>query len=105
MGEWLALGGAFLLVIFNGLFVAFEYSMVKVRATQLEAAVAQGRAGAKTALGIRKSLDTFIAASQTGITLMSLGLGWVGEPAFAQLIHPLLLRVLPDTDTTKGIAH
>ncbi len=105
MTEWLALGGALLLVIANGFFVAFEYSMVKVRATQLEALAGEGRAGAKSALGIRKSLDTWLSASQSGITLMSLGLGWVGEPAFATLIHPLLLKIFPDSDALKGVAH
>src|SRR5262245_6253672 len=79
--------------------------MVKVRATQLEALASEGRAGAKSARGIRKSLDTWLSASQSGITLMSLGLGWVGEPAFATLIQPLLLKVLRDTEATAGIAH
>jgi CBS domain containing-hemolysin-like protein len=105
MTEWLALGGAVLLVIANGFFVAFEYSMVKVRKTQLEAAVAQGRGGARAALAIRRRLDTWLSASQSGITLMSLGLGWIGEPAFATLIYPLLLKVLPDSETTQGVAH
>ena len=71
--EWLALAAALLLVLMNGFFVAFEYSMVKVRATQLEAMVAQGKAGAKTALNVRKRLDTWLSASQTGITLVSFG--------------------------------
>jgi CBS domain containing-hemolysin-like protein len=105
MTEWLALGGAVLLVIANGFFVAFEYSMVKVRATQLETLAQEGKAGAKSALGIRKSLDSWLSASQSGITLMSLGLGWVGEPAFARLLQPVLLKVLPDTEATQGIAH
>ncbi|MBL8949832.1 MAG: HlyC/CorC family transporter [Myxococcaceae bacterium] len=105
MTEWLALGGALVLVIANGFFVAFEYSMVKVRATQLEALAVEGRAGARSALGIRKALDTWLSASQSGITLMSLGLGWVGEPAFATLIHPVLARIFGETEAMQRIAH
>jgi CBS domain containing-hemolysin-like protein len=102
--EWLALAGALLLVLANGFFVAFEYSMVKVRATQLEALVAERRAGAKTALAVRKSLDTWLSASQTGITLASLALGWIGEPAVARLIQPQILRFAGTGEAATTIA-
>src|SRR6185503_9833689 len=103
--EWLALGGALLLVLLNGFFVMFEYSMVKVRPTQLETLAAQGRMGAFAAISIRKNLDRWLSASQTGVTLASLALGWIGEPAFTALVLPQLLKVLPDSEATQGIAH
>src|SRR5882672_5766790 len=102
--EWLALAGALLLVLANGFFVAFEYSMVKVRATQLETLVAEHRAGAKTALAVRKSLDTWLSASQTGITLASLALGWIGEPAVARLIQPHIAALAGSVDYAQKIA-
>ncbi len=102
--EWFALVGALLLVLANGFFVAFEYSMVKVRATQLEALVAENRAGARTALNVRKNLDTFLSASQTGITLASLALGWIGEPAVARLIQPYVARVLDNVESARAVA-
>lgn len=97
----LALG----LVLANGFFVAIEFALVKVRPTQLEALVEQGRPGAKLALSMRQNLDIWLSASQVGITLASLALGWVGEPAFAGLIEPLVLRVAPEGDTAQKIAH
>lgn len=103
--EWFALGAAVLLVIANGFFVAVEFALVKVRTTQLEALANEGKAGAAGALAMRKSLDTWLSASQVGITLASLALGWVGEPAFARLLEPPIMRIAPDTDAAKAIAH
>jgi CBS domain containing-hemolysin-like protein len=102
--ELLALGFAFVLVIANGFFVAVEFSLVKVRPTQLEALVEQGRPGAKLALTMRNNLDAWLSASQVGITLASLALGWVGEPAFARLLGPVLLHVVPDTEAAHAVA-
>jgi CBS domain containing-hemolysin-like protein len=102
--EWLALAGALALVLANGFFVAFEYAMVKVRATQLEALAAEHRAGAKTALAVRKRLDTWLSASQTGITLASLALGWIGEPAVARLIQPQIARLAGSNQAAMAIA-
>jgi len=103
--EWAALAAAVLLVLANGFFVAVEFALVKVRSTQLEALAAEGRAGAATALSMRKSLDTWLSASQVGITLASLALGWVGEPAFARLVEPQIIKLAPDTDSARAIAH
>ncbi|MEW5737440.1 MAG: hemolysin family protein [Myxococcota bacterium] len=100
----LALILAFALVLANAFFVAIEFALVKVRPTQLEALVDQGRPGAQAALKMRKSLDVWLSASQVGITLASLALGWVGEPAFAHLIEPLIHRVAPDTASAQAIA-
>ena len=81
---------ALILVILNGFFVAAEFALVKVRGSQLEEMVRRGWPFAKTArwLGIR--LDASLSACQLGITLTSLGLGWVGEPAFSRLVAPVL---------------
>ncbi|MEW6434262.1 MAG: hemolysin family protein [Myxococcota bacterium] len=95
---------ALALVLANAFFVAVEFALVKVRPTQLEALVAQGRPAASTALAMRKSLDVWLSASQVGITLASLALGWVGEPAFAHLIEPVVHRVAPDAAGAQAIA-
>ncbi len=102
--ELAAVGLALLLVLTNAFFVAVEFALVKVRTTQLESLVEQGRAGAEQALVMRRSLDVWLSASQVGITLASLALGWVGEPAFANLLAPLLLRLVPDTEAAHAIA-
>lgn len=102
--EFAALGAAGALVIANAFFVAMEFALVKVRPTQLEAMAAEDRAGAKLALMMRKNLDTWLSASQVGITLASLALGWVGEPAFSGLIEPVLLRIAPEGELSQKIA-
>lgn len=103
MEVW-ALVGALALVLANAFFVAIEFALVKVRPTQLEALVEEGRPGAAAALEMRRHLDTWLSASQVGITLASLALGWVGEPAFSHLIEPLLARVAPANDAAQAIA-
>jgi len=81
---------ALLLVLLNGFFVAAEFAMVKLRATQVAAiASAHGWRG-RILRTVHAQLDAYLSACQLGITLASLGLGWVGEPAFAELITPLL---------------
>lgn len=102
--ELWALLGALALVLANGFFVAVEFALVKVRQTQLETLVEQDRAGASLALGMRKNLDVWLSASQVGITLASLALGWVGEPAFAHLVEPLILRLAPEAEASQAIA-
>lgn len=78
---------ALALILLNGFFVAAEFALVKVRATQLDTLVAQGKANAVTARAIVRKLDAYLSATQLGITLASLGLGWVGEPAVAVLFE------------------
>jgi len=84
---------AFLLVLLNGFFVAAEFGLVKLRSTRVRAIAKslgwRGRMLAK----VHGSLDEYLSACQLGITLASLGLGWVGEPAFAALIEPALVQV------------
>ena len=81
---------AILLVLLNGFFVAAEFALVKVRLSQIEQMVAERRLFAKTAQWLAARLDASLSACQLGITMASLALGWVGEPAFAHLITPLL---------------
>ncbi len=80
---------ATLLVLLNGLFVAAEFGFVKVRQTRLDLLVREGHKRAKSALFGRENLDAYLSVCQLGITLSSLGLGWLGEPAVASLLRPL----------------
>lgn len=75
-----------LLVVANGFFVAAEFAIVKVRASQIELRAQTGKKTAKMAQTIIGHLDAYLSATQLGITLASLGLGWVGEPIVARLI-------------------
>jgi CBS domain containing-hemolysin-like protein len=102
--EWLFLGLALLLVFANGFFVATEFAIVKVRATRLQALVDEGRPGAANAMKMVEKLDAFLSATQFGITLASLGLGWLGEPAFAHLLEPVLVGLVPEGASTT-LAH
>ncbi|HVR88663.1 MAG TPA: hemolysin family protein [Candidatus Limnocylindria bacterium] len=76
------------LLLANAFFVAAEYAFVRVRATQLQALVTAGSLRAKKAARIVTDLDSYISAIQLGVTLASLGLGFVGEPAVARLLDP-----------------
>ncbi len=82
----------FLLVFLNGFFVAAEFSLVKVRSSQLDLKVQKGSKRAKTARGLTEKLDSTISATQLGITLASLGLGWFGERVVAELVVELFLK-------------
>lgn len=79
-----------LLVLLNGFFVAAEFALVKIRDTQLEELVSKGNRRAKAARRIVRNLDAALSSTQLGITLASLGLGWVGKPVFASLLAPVL---------------
>jgi putative hemolysin len=81
------------LVLANAFFVATEFAIVAIRRSRLEQLVAEGRSGAGAAKDIVGHLDAYIAACQFGITLASLGLGWIGEPALAGIIEPPLGRL------------
>ena len=80
---------ALVFVAANGFFVAAEFAIVKVRPTQLAELAQAGSARARMARRMTKHLDAYLSATQLGITLASLALGWIGEPAFARLIEPL----------------
>lgn len=79
---------ALLLVVVNGFFVAAEFALVKVRGSQVDDLVAQKRPFAKSAQWLAMRLEPSLSACQLGITMASLALGWVGEPAFAHLMTP-----------------
>ncbi|MBI4582679.1 MAG: DUF21 domain-containing protein [Planctomycetes bacterium] len=81
---------ALLLVLLNGFFVLAEFAIVKVRATRLEELAERGVEKARAAREIISHLDAYLSATQLGITLASLALGWVGEPAFAPLFERLI---------------
>ena len=80
----------FALVLLNGFFVAAEFAIVKIRDTQLHPLIATGNRRARVAVHILGQLDRYLSACQLGVTLASLGLGWIGEPVFNALLHPLM---------------
>ena len=93
------------LVLLNGFFVAAEFALVKVRDTQLSPLIAQGDRRARIARRVIGNLDASLSACQLGITLASLGLGWIGEPVFAALLRPLLdLLAIRSVDLRETIA-
>jgi CBS domain containing-hemolysin-like protein len=81
------------LVLLNGFFVAAEFALVRVRETQLDALVAKRRRGAKMARHIVRNLNSYLSATQLGITMVSLGLGYLGQPVFTTLLDPVLARL------------
>lgn len=84
-------------LIMNAFFVAAEFSLVRVRKSQVEILVDEDRSGAKYTKIVADNVNAYLSACQLGITLASLALGWLGEPAVSELIHPLLAMLgLPD---------
>ncbi len=92
---------AILLVLLNGYFVAAEFSLVKVRHTRLSELAEGGSRQAKVALEVTSQLDAYLSACQLGITLASLGLGWLGEPAIAVLLEPVF-ELIPNLSPAIG---
>ncbi len=88
------------LVLANGFFVASEFALVAVRKSRIEALVNEGNKSADRLLGLLNNLNVYISATQLGITLASLGLGWVGEPAVANVLEPLLISLGDATGLT-----
>ena len=78
------------LVLANGFFVAAEFAIISVRRTRVDQLLAEGSRMARPVKRALANPDQFIAATQLGITMASLGLGWIGEPALASLLQPLL---------------
>src|SRR5678815_4093688 len=83
------MAGLFALVFANGFFVAAEFAIVSVRKTRVDQLIAEGHRGARAVRRAITDPSSYIAATQLGITMASLGLGWIGEPALAVLIQPL----------------
>src|SRR3982750_3674452 len=82
------LAGILALVFANGFFVAAEFSIVTVRKTRIDQLVAEGNRGARAVRRAVTDPDPYIAATQLGITMASIGLGWIGEPALASMLQP-----------------
>src|SRR5215813_879445 len=76
-----------LLVAANGFFVASEFALVGVRRSRIETMAAAGSAAAKRLIALLENLNAYLSACQLGITLASLALGWIGEPAIARLLE------------------
>jgi putative hemolysin len=93
--EIIQLVSVVLLILMNGFFVAAEFALVSVRRTRVDEMIQNGKAGAQHVKRALENPDQFIAATQLGITIASLGLGWVGEPALAHIIEPLV-KFLPE---------
>jgi len=89
------------LVMFNGFFVAAEFALVKIRETQLDTLVAKGVYRAKVARSIISNLNAYLSATQLGITVASLGLGWAGQPIFTTLLSPMLLSLHVESETVR----
>lgn len=98
IGNLALLAVALLLVLLNGFFVAAEFALVKLRHTQAQGLAEHHGWRGRLLLNVHGHLDAYLSACQLGITLASLGLGWVGEPAFAHLLQPLfdLLGLAPE---------
>ena len=92
--DFLKLAAVALLVLANAFFVAAEFALVSVRRTRVSELIAQGNARARWVERATQNPDRFIAATQLGITMASLGLGWIGEPALGHLLQPII-RLFP----------
>jgi len=104
MSDWFGALLVLLLVFLNGFFVAAEFALVKVRQTRLTELSAEGVRRARVADRMAKHLDAYLSATQLGITMASLGLGWVGEPALAHLLRPPLELVGLSSDAALHTA-
>ncbi|HEX8097389.1 MAG TPA: hemolysin family protein [Pyrinomonadaceae bacterium] len=103
-GASLRLLAVLLLVLANGFFVGSEFALVSVRRTRLEARAEAGSKSARAALKLLDEPTIFISATQLGITLASLALGWVGEPTIAALLLPVADKLAP-AGTAGAVAH
>src|SRR5256885_9052518 len=94
------------LVFANGFFVAAEFSIVTVRKTRIDQLIAEGHRGARIVRRAVTAPDRYIAATQLGITMAALGLGWLAEPALASVIEPsfAFLPPMPAAATRHTIA-
>lgn len=95
------IGIVILLVFMNGFFVAAEFASVKVRKSRIETLVSEGNKSAKHTLKVVNDLNSYLSGCQLGITLASLGLGWIGEPAVSDMLMPLFKLF----NLSEGTAH
>src|SRR6202000_1720895 len=95
-------------ILATSFFVAAEFALVSVRETRIQQLIALGRPGARTALKLKHSIDEFLPAVQLGVTVAGLALGWIGEPAIAEMILSFLassLHRLPHLGGCRVLAH
>lgn len=106
LGNVLMLFVALLLVLLNGFFVSAEFALVKLRHTQAVGLAQHNGWRGRLLLGVHAHLDAYLSACQLGITLASLGLGWVGKPAFAHLLQPVfdVLGLSPEAAQFTALA-
>lgn len=96
---------ALLLVLLNGFFVAAEFGLVKLRQTRVRAIAKTFGWRGRMLARVHHHLDAYLSACQLGITLASLGLGWVGEPAFARLLEPMFVAIgVDDQKIIHGVS-
>src|SRR5262252_1720496 len=92
-----------LAVVFaNGFFVAAEFAIVTVRKTRIDQLIAEGHMGARAVRRAVSDPKSYIAATQLGITMASISLGWIGEPALASIIQPLFSKLPADIAETTA---
>jgi CBS domain containing-hemolysin-like protein len=105
MRVFLYLFASMLLILANAFFVASEFAIVRIRPTRLEQLAAEGNTRARVALQITRRLDAYLSANQLGITLASIALGWIGEPAiYALIVRPLRATGSASVVTEHAIA-
>src|SRR5690606_3596315 len=81
-----------LLIIATAFFVATEFAIVKIRPSRVDQLVLEGKRGALAVRKVISNLDGYLSACQLGITVTALGLGWLGEPTFEKMLHPIFER-------------
>lgn len=106
MPIWVSLLLVVVFLLMNAFFVMAEFSLVRVRKSQVELSMEEGKPGAKRAAHITENVNAYLSACQLGITLSSLALGWLGEPAIAALFHPVFegLHLPPAAVTGISVA-
>ncbi len=97
-GGFTLIAFALVLVLVNGFFVAAEFALVKLRPTRVKALAKKFGWRGRILAKVHADIDAYLSACQLGITLASLGLGWIGEPAFAELLQPLLHAIGVDSE-------
>ena len=96
MLEWTLIRGTMVafFILANSFFVAAEFALVSIRETRVQQLIALGRPGARTVLQLKRAMDDFLPAVQFGVTLAALALGWIGEPALAEILTRIAAHVL-----------
>lgn len=102
--SWLHLVLVIILIFANAFFVAAEFSIVKIRPTQAEELYREGKRRAKYVKAVLSDLENHLAAAQLGITLTSLGIGWISEPTFAALLQRALSNIVSSEHIVKTIS-